>query len=180
MIAHIHSMAYCRTLDHAPIGLNEVVREAVGLLQNEMRWYGVEGLLDLAPGIPNLAVDRVQLRQIVVNLASNAIQVMSQAETAYRRLVIRTRLANPEILRVEIEASGSGVVSRNTEELFKGFFTVRSNDVALSLAICRSIIKTYGGKTGTKAETEGIGAQFWFTLPTSVPRSEDDRPRPSA
>jgi signal transduction histidine kinase len=144
------------------VALNAVIHEVALFLNPELRRQGVETALDLSAALPDVMADRVQLQQVFVNLAMNAIQAMTGQET--RRLTIRTERVDEATLQAEVEDTGHGVPSDNLNQLFQSFFTTKRDGMGIGLAVCRSIIEAHGGSIEA-ANRPGGGARFRFTLP---------------
>lgn len=122
----------------------------------------METTLELAPGLPDVMGDRVQLQQVFVNLAVNAIHAMAGQEN--KRLAVRTTRIDEGAVRAEIEDTGHGIPPDNLNRLFQSFFTTKQDGMGIGLAVCRSIIEAHGGGIEA-ANRPGGGARFRFTLP---------------
>ncbi len=144
-----------------PIEINDVVADAVSLLQREIDARHVSLKLDLGPHLPTVKADRVQLQQVLINLVMNAIQAM-QTSVA-RALEIHTCLDGNEVL-VSIVDSGCGIANVE-EQLFHTFFTTKSDGIGMGLSICRSIIEAHGGRIWP-SRNPNLGSTFQFTLPS--------------
>ncbi len=168
IIAGIRAMATRRRPKHEPLVMDDVIEETMLFLRPEIQRQGVEVQLDLAPSLPRIVADRVQLQQVVVNLAVNAIQAMCEPETLQRRLVVRTSLSTPVTLLIEIEDTGPGIAPDHAERFFKSFFTTKATGMGIGLTICRSIIEAHGGAISVMNRTDGRGARVSFTLPADV------------
>jgi len=108
--------------------------------------------------------DQVQLLQVLLNLALNALEAMSVMRPDMRRLVIRAgRDGNGDIL-VSLRDSGPGFPNGMTEQLFEPFFSTKADGTGMGLAISRSIIEAHGG-TLSGENCEGGGACFTVRLP---------------
>jgi C4-dicarboxylate-specific signal transduction histidine kinase len=88
IIQRIRTMAVPGDAGRIPLAMNTLLEESMMFLRPELARHDVEAELDLAPGLPEVSADRVQIQQVFVNLAVNAIQAM--ASRLPRRLVIRT------------------------------------------------------------------------------------------
>lgn len=109
--------------------------------------------------------DRVQLQQVLANLAVNAVQAMAQPGRSVRRLTIRTARVDARTVSVEVEDSGPGIAAGHMDRLFQSFFTTKDGGMGIGLAICRSIIEAHDGSIRASNLTDGRGARFHFTLP---------------
>jgi PAS domain S-box-containing protein len=165
IIQRIRSMAVPGEAERAPIMLNNVVEDSLAFLRPELSRHKVEPVLELAPDLPPVSVDRVQLQQVFVNLAVNAVQAM--AGRPVRTLTFRTIQAEPEYIKAEVEDTGAGIAPENIDRLFGSFFTTKKTGMGIGLAICRSIVEAHGGRILAGNLGNGQGARFSFTLPTS-------------
>jgi C4-dicarboxylate-specific signal transduction histidine kinase len=159
VVSRVRALVRNAMSEKAPLNLNRAVEEALQLMDYELRKQNVTVLLALAPSLPPLSGDRVQLQQVFLNVLTNALEAMTRA--ASRRLVIRT-MAVGENLRVEIEDSGGGF-DATPEALFEPFFTTKSSGMGLGLAICRAIVEAHGGELTAAMGAEG--ACFSLTFP---------------
>jgi PAS domain S-box-containing protein len=162
IIRRIRDMATRAETERSRVALNAVIEDVSLFLNPEMKKNYVETTLDLAPDLPDVMGDRVQLQQVFANLAINTIQAMAGQED--RRLVIRTGRVDEGFVRAEIEDTGHGIPPENVNQLFQSFFTTKRGGMGIGLAVCRSIIEAHGGRIEA-ANRPGGGAQFRFTLP---------------
>ena len=120
--------------------------------------------LELESGLPAIRGDRVQLQQVVMNLALNGIQAMARLQAARRVLLLRSKPHGEGQVLVEIEDSGGGIDPAIGDRLFEPFFTTKPDGMGMGLAICRSIVEAHGGRLWSSANA-GVGATFQFALP---------------
>ena len=135
------------------------------LLHREILENRVTLQLDLATGLPQVLGDRVQLQQVVINLAVNAIQAMTVADSGQRDLVIRSRRGESDTVLVTVQDSGPGLSEATMKGLFGAFFTTKPDGMGMGLSICRSIIEAHEGRIWATAAKGGLGASFQFSLP---------------
>ena len=154
-------MATRAETERSRVALSAVIQEVLLFLGPELRRQGVETTLDLAAALPDVMGDRVQLQQVFVNLAVNAIHAMAGQER--RQLLIRTTRVDKRAVRAEIEDTGHGIPPGNLTQLFQSFFTTKRDGMGIGLAVCRSIIEAHGGSIDA-ANRPGGGARFRFTL----------------
>jgi two-component system sensor kinase FixL len=163
VIQRVRALARKAPLQARPLDLNEVITDAVTLVQREVSNYRVALRLELAPGLPPVLSDRVELQQVIINLMVNGMQAMETVVGRSRDLVIGSALRDREIV-VSVRDSGSGIPHDNVGRLFKTFFTTKSNGMGMGLSICRSIVEAHGGRIWA-SDNCSPGASFHFALP---------------
>jgi C4-dicarboxylate-specific signal transduction histidine kinase len=169
IIQRIRSMAIRASPEQQRASLNSVIEDAMPFLRAELQRQDVALELDLAPNLPEVLADRVQLQQVFVNLALNAIQAMALGNTPKRRLKIRTLHIDASFLCAEIDDTGPGIAAGHMDRLFQSFFSTKRDGMGMGLSICRSIIEAHGGRIEARNLGAGDGARFRFTLPASAP-----------
>ena len=155
-----------------PLHINKVVNEVITLVQHELFSHRVLLRLELAPALPLVFADRIQLQQVILNLVINGIEAMQAVTGRPRELVIRTRQEEAHQILVTVKDCGVGIAAENADRLFNAFFTTKSSGMGMGLSICRSIIDAHGGQLSAAGNT-GPGATFQFTLPLH----QEDQPR---
>jgi PAS domain S-box-containing protein len=149
------------------VDVNEIVREMLMLLRVEANRYSISTRTDLAPDLPKITADRVQLQQVFMNLILNAIEAMK--DTA-GDLTIKTELGQGGQLLISVIDTGVGLPAEKTDQIFNAFFTTKPQGSGMGLAISRSIIESHGGRLWASANN-GRGARFQLTLPGEVTAS---------
>jgi PAS domain S-box-containing protein len=153
-----------KTTDRKALHINEVVNEVMSLVQHELFSHRVALRLELAPALPPVLADRIQLQQVILNLVVNGIEAMQQVKDRPRELAIRTRQDQTSQVLVTVSDCGVGVAAENADRLFDAFFTTKSSGMGMGLSICRSIVDAHGGRLSASGNS-GPGATFQFTLP---------------
>jgi C4-dicarboxylate-specific signal transduction histidine kinase len=164
VISRIRSLINKAAPDRVQVQLNEIIKESIALAESQTSRNEVSVELDLAPNLPGLLGDRIQLQQVILNLMLNGIESMSGITTRPRRLMIRSVTQDEDEITVSIEDNGNGVSAENIPRLFEPFFTTRSQGIGMGLAISRSIIEAHGGRLWAES-TVNQGSIFQFTLP---------------
>jgi C4-dicarboxylate-specific signal transduction histidine kinase len=146
------------------VDLNAAILEVTALTGSEAVKTGVTMGTQLAPQLPRVQGDRVQLQQVMLNLVVNAIQSMSSVEDGNRELHISTVSIEPEGVCVAVRDTGPGLSPESLARLFEPFYTTKPDGMGIGLSICRSIIEAHGGRLwATRCEPRG--ALFQFTIP---------------
>lgn len=146
------------------VDLNTTVRECVSLLQREVSRHRVALRQDLAPELPAVLGDRVQLQQVIINLLVNSLQAMATVHDQPRELVIESRRDEAGQVLVSVRDSGVGIDPAHASRLFNAFFTTKPDGMGMGLAICSKIIEAHGGRVWASSNP-GPGATFQFRLP---------------
>jgi PAS domain S-box-containing protein len=164
VIRHTRAMFTKDTPERTTVQVNELIREVGALLQAGASRNQVELQTELAIDLPPAMGDRVQLKQVIVNLALNGIEAMVAVIDRPRRLVIRSERQNLEELLVAVRDSGVGIDPKAFKRIFDAFFTTKPQGMGMGLCICRSIVEAHGGRLWASANSD-YGATFQFTLP---------------
>jgi C4-dicarboxylate-specific signal transduction histidine kinase len=165
VIRRVRTLAKKTDIQMAPLELNETVSEAVALVQHELLGNRASMRMDLAPALPLVLADRVQLQQVILNLVLNGIEAMQSITDRARELVIRSEQHDAQHVRVTVIDCGVGFSAEHAERLFTSFFTTKSSGMGMGLSICRTIIDAHGGRIWATSNLPH-GASIQFTLPS--------------
>jgi PAS domain S-box-containing protein len=154
----------------ASVDMNAVIEDTISLVHHETERNKIFLRTELDPGVPAVSGDRVQLQQVILNLAMNGIEAISGLDTEPKAIMIRSMLSNAGELLVSVEDTGMGIQAEHADRLFAPFFTTKPQGIGMGLPICRSIIEAHGGRLWAD-KNEPRGAAFHFTLPIQA-RSE--------
>src|SRR5262245_32826243 len=169
VVNRIRALARKDPSEHRLLDVNAVINDVVRLVAREIAAHQVSLRLALAPALPAVRGDRVQLQQLIINLVINGIQAMAAIGGRPRTLSIRSELDESGAVRVCVQDSGNGIDPANANRLFDAFYTTKSGGMGLGLSICRSIAEAHGGRIW--AANHGGGARFSFTLPDPARRT---------
>jgi signal transduction histidine kinase len=167
VIRRVRALANKSDLEMVPLDVNDVVREVIALMQRELFNHEVSLLAELAPALPAILGDRVQLQQVIINLVINGIEAMQYVTDRQRELVIRSRQDEKQLVLVSVTDCGVGISAEDADRLFTAFFTTKSSGMGMGLSICRSIMEAHGGRLWVTANVPH-GATFQFTLPVNA------------
>lgn len=167
VVARLRSLARRDEPIQAPVHVNEVIDEILPLLERERMSHQVVLDLTLDDRVPPILGDRVQLQQVVLNLALNAVQAMAGVHEDRRRLCIATRTdERPDrtCVLIEVRDGGPGVDPDNLPKLFNAFYSTKKDGMGMGLSISRSIIESHGGRIVADLGQDG-GMLFTVALP---------------
>jgi PAS domain S-box-containing protein len=167
VIRRVRSLAKKTDLEKAPLDINDVVREVTALVQRELTSHQASLRMDLAPALPMILGDRIQLQQVIINLVMNGAEAMQSVIDRPRELVIRSAQHETQKVLVSVTDCGVGISAEDADRLFNPFFTTKSSGMGMGLSICRSIIEAHGGRLWVTANIPH-GATFLFTLPVNA------------
>jgi len=125
--------------------INSLIREAVGLIRNELNRTKTKIEFDLAKNIQLISADRIQLQQVILNLVQNAMEAMHDINPRQRKIHIQTKTLNQKSIEVTVSDTGYGFTKEMVHKVFEPFFTTKANGRGMGLAICRSIVEAHGG-----------------------------------
>jgi PAS domain S-box-containing protein len=164
VIRRVRALAKKTDIEKVSLDLNSVVKEVITLVQRELSSHNVSLCKELAPTLPVILGDRVQLQQVIINLVMNGIEAMEPVMDRPRELVIRSGQDETRRVLVSVTDCGVGISAENANRLFNAFFTTKSSGLGMGLSICRSIVEAHGGRLSV-CRNEGPGATFQFVLP---------------
>jgi signal transduction histidine kinase len=145
--------------------LNTVIADALTILSPEASKRQIAVLVEGHRGPLLVNADPVHLLQLVLNLATNAMDAMADIPPDERRLNIRaTLLGHHSTVRVAVIDTGPGIPDEDVNQIFETFYTTKEHGTGLGLSIARTIVEYYGGKIWAENRAEG-GAAFHFAIP---------------
>jgi signal transduction histidine kinase len=152
-------------LNISQLVINQLIEDVLEITGNEITRNHIAIRLNLAPNLPLVLGDRIQLQQVLINVVTNGIEAMREITVGQRELLIRSFRTNREVL-IEIQDSGPGVKPEDVERIFEPFFTTRPEGIGMGLSISRSMVESHGGRIWPV--TVSRGALFAISLPLGV------------
>ncbi|MCB8958156.1 MAG: response regulator [Nocardioides sp.] len=160
-------------LEHIDFDVVQLVEEVAELVAEGAHAKDLELLAYCSPELPSgLRGDPARLRQVLLNLAGNAVKFTHEGEVVIRAQ-LETRTPDGVVARFEVSDTGIGIDDEHRAELFQPFSqadtstTRRYGGTGLGLAICRQLVNAMGGELGVSS-TPGVGSTFWALVPLDL------------
>ena len=146
----------------APLHIDALIDAVVSFLRSLLGSRGVDVVVQVPAGLPEVNGDGVQLQQVLLNLVVNAVEAMDGVRGT-RRLRITAR-SSGDLVEVTIADTGAGISREVIPRLFEPFVTSKPDGVGIGLSMCQRIISAHGGTIDGVNNADG-GATFRFTVP---------------
>lgn len=147
------------------VDVRRVVEDVIAILDDTARGHAIELHCDFTGDLPDVSADRVQLQQVVLNLALNGIESIVGGSSTRRILSITADDSVPGAVTVRVRDSGPGLAPGEAERIFEAFYTNKADGLGMGLAISRSIVEAHGGQLDVLPSSPEDGATFMFSLP---------------
>lgn len=148
----------------APLDLHEVVEELRALLCVDARLFSASIEFDLAPDLPRIDGNLIQLQQLILNLVRNAFEALAEESTRARVVRLATSITSDREIEISVSDNGPGFPPEIVDRLFHPFATTKKSGTGLGLAMCRTIVLNHGGSIDTRPGTPR-GACVFVRLP---------------
>jgi two-component system, LuxR family, sensor histidine kinase DctS len=174
VIKSVHDFVRRRESKHETISVKSLLDSVMPLVQLQAQKSSVQVTVDVAAHLPNVLVDRVMVEQVLLNLARNGIQAMSNESSLARVLGIQVKQSSADSTRMEFSVTdvGSGIDDSTAQQLFTPFFSTKQDGMGLGLSLCRTVVEQHGGALHFTTNTPK-GTVFVFTLPVAFTDSSD-------
>jgi len=159
VIGELLSLAQPREMHPEPADINRLIGDVADFLSGLCRKNRIELRLQLSP-VPPVSMDCKAMREVVINIALNAIQSMKGAGI----LTVRTALPDRGGVQVTVEDTGEGIPPEIRDRIFDPFFTTRPDGTGLGLSNCHRIVEAHGGSIHVEDGPAG-GTRVHILLP---------------
>lgn len=152
-----------------PTSLAEIIIEAADMIENLAVQTGLRLNMNLAESLPSIFLDRLRIRQVLLNLLSNAVRFTDAGQ-----ITVAAEIKGQEI-QVTVTDTGRGIELDELDKVFEEFhqldvtFSRRFGGTGLGLALSRRFVELHGGRMNVESKV-GQGSSFYFSLPL-VPTS---------
>jgi PAS domain S-box-containing protein len=169
VITRLRSLFSRRQATTEPVDLNEAAKEVIALLSSRLQRDSVILRCELADDLPEVAGDRVQLQQVIMNMLQNASDAMIGLNDRSRQLLIQTQRDETDHVRLTVRDSGIGLGSQAASKLFDAFYTTKNGGMGIGLSVSRWIVENHQGRIWAQPN-DGPGATFSFSIPCQSAR----------
>jgi signal transduction histidine kinase len=152
--------------ERSSVDVNHLVNDVLLLVRSRVEQSSVDVALDLAPNLPPIVADRVQLEQVLLNLLLNALDEMSGDHRGRRSLHVRAGQTD-SVVTIEVSDTGRGLTTADLNRIFTPFYTTKPDGIGMGLAVSRTIVQSHGGALSAESNRDG-GATFKVSLPVST------------
>lgn len=170
VITRLRDLMGKHSMKRQPVDVNAAIVDTLRILEAEARRRGVTLASELDADAPQIAGDRVQLQQVVLNLLLNSMDAVAAVPEPARRVLVRT-LAHHDALEIQVTDNGTGIDPQVARQLFTSFVTTKAHGLGLGLSIARTIVEAHGGRISVDA-TPARGAAFRVTIPLEPTRMQ--------
>jgi C4-dicarboxylate-specific signal transduction histidine kinase len=164
VVARVRAMVRKALSERAEVSVAQSLSEILVLLEPEIVRHGVVLRTNIAPDLPSLSGDRVQLQQVFVNLITNALDSLGLTAHGQRELTISASLTDDCAIEVAIADNGAGFAEGVRGRLFEPFVTTKQSGMGMGLSISRTIVEAHGGALEA-SPVQPHGARFRIILP---------------
>jgi signal transduction histidine kinase len=170
IVEHVRDFVGPRVPRRTSVRIAQLLRRAAELLQPLARDKGVRLQVAAATDLPTIQADPIQIEQVIVNLATNAMEAVAGLPPERRRVTITSYRATDDAVEIAVRDRGPGIPAELGERVFEAFVTTKEGGLGMGLAISRSIVRSHGGKIWL-VQRQPHGAAVHFILPlTAVPK----------
>jgi signal transduction histidine kinase len=143
---------------------NRLVGDVAVLFGDDARRRGINLRLNLAPELPNIEGDPIQIQQVLVNLTRNAIDALGASQPYDPTVIMWTGRSGSGSVEFGVSDNGEGIPEDRLARIFDAYFSTRDDGMGMGLAISRTIVEAHQGRIRVESQP-GVGTTFRFTLP---------------
>ena len=167
MVTRLRALFKRKEVAVEQVDLNDAAKEVIALSLSELHSKRILVRHELAPNLPAIKGDRIQLQQVIQNLLRNASDSMNSIDDRPRQLVIRTENDDGGNVQLTVQDTGIGIDPNTFDRLFESFYTTKDDGMGIGLSVSRSIIEAHHGRIWASAN-DGPGSSFAFSIPSDI------------
>ena len=145
------------------VDLNQAIRDGLEMIEHQLMSHGIELVLKLDTDIPAISGDETQIEEVVINLVTNARQSLDLTEREDKKILIETYSTDQGSCMV-VADTGTGFSADALANMFRPFFTTKTEGLGLGLSIVHSIVTGFSGKIELLTPTDGFSTLLAVTL----------------
>jgi signal transduction histidine kinase len=146
VVKNAREMFKKQDLEKEPIDLNVLIQDVLGFMRVELQAHEILVETELSSSLPLVLGNKGQLQQAMLNLIRNAADAMDANSDRARVLTVKSIAPDPDVVRLSVEDSGTGVDPKDVDRIFDPLFTTKTQGMGMGLSICRSIINAHDGR----------------------------------
>ncbi|HSF05921.1 MAG TPA: PAS domain S-box protein [Methylomirabilota bacterium] len=155
IIGRLRALARREEARPEPVDCNGLVMGVVTLLRHDFQRKGITTFFDLAPSLPPVMADPVQLQQVLLNLLVNAADAVVAGAGTRREITVATAAEAAGPVELSVSDTGVGVPESDLERIFAPFVSTKRDGLGLGLSISRSIVTAHDGRMWATGKQEG-------------------------
>jgi signal transduction histidine kinase len=148
------------------IDVGRLVTDSMKLAEMESRATQIGVNVTVAPDLPLILADDVQIQQVVLNLTRNAIEAMEGTGIANSEVNVGVVAKGDREVTISVADRGPGIAPNEMEHIFTPFYSTKGSGLGIGLSLSRAIVEAHGGRL-TVGPNAGGGSVFRFTLPAA-------------
>ena len=148
-----------------------LVAGVLKLVEMESRRVNIRVESTIAPDLPPVMADGIQIQQVVLNLIRNGIEAVEEADINGSVIKVGVTGTAANEIAVSVADNGPGIAPGDAERIFDPFYSTKGSGLGVGLSICRAIVEAHGGRLWFNPNAGG-GCVFQFTLPAMQAGSE--------
>ena len=171
-VQHLRLLTFPRPSARALVSPNEMVEGVLFQLHREAESHCAQLSVDLADELPDMPLDLVQMKHVVLNLVSNGLAACTDSAEGVRIVRIATGRTEGGDFCLCVRDSGTGLLPQVRKNLFKPFFSTKANGSGVGLRLCQTIVSAHNGSIEVENNPDGPGATFRVLIPLAPARTE--------
>ena len=158
-------------IEARPVPVTTLIDETLSICRPELERHNIECASRLAPDLPQVLADAMQIEQVLLNLIRNATEALAHAGRYDGRIIIEATQAAPDRVLIQVRDNGPGLDPDFIGQPITPFATTKNDGLGLGLSLSRSIVEAHGGQLQIESTHHGVCASFTLPGETGLDRS---------